>query len=77
MPYVDGFVVPVAKKNLPAYKRLARKTAASSSSPAKRWSYPGWCSSRGPIATPSAWSMAGSSFWSTPSACAYSQAGTR
>jgi uncharacterized protein YbaA (DUF1428 family) len=26
MPYVDGFVVPVAKKNLPAYKRLARKT---------------------------------------------------
>ena len=25
MSYVDGFVVPVPKKNLPAYKRLARK----------------------------------------------------
>ncbi len=25
MPYVDGFVVAVPKKNLPAYRRLARK----------------------------------------------------
>jgi uncharacterized protein YbaA (DUF1428 family) len=25
MSYVDGFVVPVPKKNLPAYRRLARK----------------------------------------------------
>jgi uncharacterized protein YbaA (DUF1428 family) len=25
MPYVDGFVVPVPKKNVPAYKRLARE----------------------------------------------------
>ncbi len=26
MNYVDGFVVPVPKKNLAAYRRLARKT---------------------------------------------------
>ena len=25
MAYVDGFVLPVPRKNLPAYKRLARK----------------------------------------------------
>ena len=25
MPYVDGFVLPVAKKNLQAYTRMARK----------------------------------------------------
>jgi uncharacterized protein YbaA (DUF1428 family) len=25
MRYVDGFVLPVAKKNLPAYRRLAQK----------------------------------------------------
>ena len=25
--YVDGFVIPVAKKNLPAYLRMARKCA--------------------------------------------------
>lgn len=25
MPYVDGFVLPVPKKNLAAYRRLARK----------------------------------------------------
>jgi uncharacterized protein YbaA (DUF1428 family) len=25
MPYVDGFVLPVPKKNLPAYRRMARK----------------------------------------------------
>lgn len=25
MAYVDGFVVPVPKKNLPAYRRMARK----------------------------------------------------
>jgi len=25
MPYVDGFVVPVPKKNIEAYRRLARK----------------------------------------------------
>jgi uncharacterized protein YbaA (DUF1428 family) len=25
MPYVDGFIVAVPKKNLPAYRRLARK----------------------------------------------------
>jgi uncharacterized protein YbaA (DUF1428 family) len=25
MPYVDGFVVPVPKKSVPAYKRLARE----------------------------------------------------
>lgn len=25
MPYVDGFVVPVPKKNLDAYRRMARK----------------------------------------------------
>ena len=27
MPYVDGFVLPVPKKNLPAYRRLASKAA--------------------------------------------------
>jgi uncharacterized protein YbaA (DUF1428 family) len=25
MPYVDGFVLPVPKKNLPAYRRMATK----------------------------------------------------
>jgi uncharacterized protein YbaA (DUF1428 family) len=25
MPYVDGFVIPLARKNLPAYRRMARK----------------------------------------------------
>jgi uncharacterized protein YbaA (DUF1428 family) len=25
MPYVDGFVLPVPRKNLPAYRRMARK----------------------------------------------------
>lgn len=25
MPYVDGFVIPVPKKNLPAYRRIAQK----------------------------------------------------
>src|SRR5919106_6947925 len=25
MPYVDGFVVPVPKENLPAYRRVAQK----------------------------------------------------
>jgi uncharacterized protein YbaA (DUF1428 family) len=25
MPYVDGFVIPVPKKNLPAYVRMAKK----------------------------------------------------
>ncbi len=25
MPYVDGYVLPVAKKNLSAYRRIARK----------------------------------------------------
>jgi uncharacterized protein YbaA (DUF1428 family) len=28
MRYVDGFVVPVPKKNLPAYRRMARKAGA-------------------------------------------------
>jgi uncharacterized protein YbaA (DUF1428 family) len=28
MPYVDGFVIPIAKKNLPAYTKMARKAAA-------------------------------------------------
>jgi len=27
MPYVDGFVLPVPRKNLPAYRRLASKAA--------------------------------------------------
>ena len=27
MPYVDGFVIPVPKKNLPAYRRIAQKAA--------------------------------------------------
>ena len=27
MPYVDGFVLPVPKKNLAAYKRLAQKAS--------------------------------------------------
>jgi len=27
MPYVDGFVLPVPKKGLPAYRRLASKAA--------------------------------------------------
>jgi uncharacterized protein YbaA (DUF1428 family) len=26
MKYIDGFVVPVLKKNVPAYRRLARKS---------------------------------------------------
>ena len=25
MPYVDGFIVPVPKKNLQAYRRMAQK----------------------------------------------------
>jgi uncharacterized protein YbaA (DUF1428 family) len=25
MPYVDGFVLPVPKKNLPAYRRMSKK----------------------------------------------------
>ena len=25
MPYVDGFVLPVPKKNMPAYRRMAQK----------------------------------------------------
>jgi uncharacterized protein YbaA (DUF1428 family) len=25
MPYVDGYVIPVPKKNLPAYRRIARR----------------------------------------------------
>ncbi len=28
MRYVDGYVVPVPKKNLPAYRRMARKAGA-------------------------------------------------
>jgi uncharacterized protein YbaA (DUF1428 family) len=28
MPYVDGFVIPVPKKNLPAYRRMAKKAGA-------------------------------------------------
>jgi len=27
MQYVDGFVIPVPKKNLPAYRRIAQKAA--------------------------------------------------
>jgi len=27
MPYVDGFVIPVPKKNLAVYRRIARKAA--------------------------------------------------
>lgn len=27
MPYIDAFVIPVAKKNVAAYRKLARKTA--------------------------------------------------
>jgi uncharacterized protein YbaA (DUF1428 family) len=27
MPYVDGFIVPVPKKNLDAYRKLAKKAA--------------------------------------------------
>ena len=27
MPYVDGFVIPVPKKNLATYRRIARKAA--------------------------------------------------
>jgi uncharacterized protein YbaA (DUF1428 family) len=26
MPYVDGFVIPIPKRNLPAYRRMARKS---------------------------------------------------
>jgi uncharacterized protein YbaA (DUF1428 family) len=25
MPYVDGFVIPIAKRNLPAYRRMAQQ----------------------------------------------------
>lgn len=25
MPYIDGFLIPIPKKNLPAYRRMARK----------------------------------------------------
>ena len=31
MPYVDGFVVPVPKKNLQAYRRMARCSTSSAS----------------------------------------------
>jgi uncharacterized protein YbaA (DUF1428 family) len=27
MPYVDGFIVPVPKKKLPAYRRMAKKAS--------------------------------------------------
>jgi uncharacterized protein YbaA (DUF1428 family) len=27
MPYVDGFLLPVPKKNLPAYRRMAKQAA--------------------------------------------------
>ena len=27
MPYVDGFVLPIKKKNIPAYKKMARKAS--------------------------------------------------
>lgn len=27
MPYVDGFLVPIRKKNVAAYRRLAQKSA--------------------------------------------------
>jgi uncharacterized protein YbaA (DUF1428 family) len=27
MPYVDGFVIPIKKKNLPAYWRIAKKAS--------------------------------------------------
>jgi uncharacterized protein YbaA (DUF1428 family) len=27
MAYVDGFVLPIAKKNLPAYRRMAKKAS--------------------------------------------------
>ena len=79
MRYVDGFVLPVPRKNLPAYRRMAQKAGkvwreygalefrecvgddlgvktwcrsrvGSSSSPARRWSCPGSCSSPAPIA---------------------------
>jgi uncharacterized protein YbaA (DUF1428 family) len=28
MPYVDGFVIPVPKKNLPAYRKIAKQAGA-------------------------------------------------
>lgn len=34
MPYVDGYVLPVPKKNLPAYRRMARKAGESGGSTA-------------------------------------------
>ena len=37
MGYVDGFVVPVPKKNLQAYRRLARKAGKIGGSMG-RWS---------------------------------------
>jgi uncharacterized protein YbaA (DUF1428 family) len=27
MPYVDGFVIPIAKKNVPAYRRIASEAS--------------------------------------------------
>ena len=27
MPYIDGFVIPIPKKNVPAYRRMAREGA--------------------------------------------------
>jgi len=36
MPYVDGFVVPVPRKNVEAYKRIAKlKPAWANSKPKK------------------------------------------
>lgn len=36
MAYVDGFVVPVSKKSVDAYRRMARKAGKTS---AGRWSF--------------------------------------
>lgn len=36
MPYVDGFVLPVPKKKIEAYRRIARKAGKSGANTA-RW----------------------------------------
>jgi uncharacterized protein YbaA (DUF1428 family) len=47
MRYVDGYLLPVPKKSLKAYARMARKAGQ----PAKRWSSRSSCSNPKRIAT--------------------------
>ena len=69
MRYVDGFVLPVPKKNLQTYRRMAQeggRVYREHGESRSRWRRL-WIRSRRP-STSSAWSTAASRSWSTPSA---------